>query len=137
MDSLIAFKANLVYCIGIFMITVLRLLYQSPRPFWSDGDISVINASYGLCDFTFANPNDNIFNVFFYYFYTLYMYFVRYTTKPNWCMVYLVSGLNLLAACLLTYADYIFGITYLYQAGITLLYSIAYLLLCINFDMEL
>ena len=40
-DSLIAFKANLVYCVGLFMITCLRLTYQSPRPFWADGEIKV------------------------------------------------------------------------------------------------
>jgi hypothetical protein len=41
-DSLIAFKTTLLYCFGLFIITVLKIFYLSPRPFWVDPSIKVL-----------------------------------------------------------------------------------------------
>lgn len=38
-DSLIAFKSSMVYCFGLYIIVILKLFYESPRPFWNSTDI--------------------------------------------------------------------------------------------------
>jgi hypothetical protein len=38
-DSLIAFKSTLLYCLGSYIMILIKLLYESPRPFWLVKDI--------------------------------------------------------------------------------------------------
>lgn len=38
-DSLIAFKTSMVYCFGLYLIVILKLFYESPRPFWNSAEI--------------------------------------------------------------------------------------------------
>lgn len=54
-DSLIAFKGKILYCFGIYFMAILKLLYQSARPFWIMGEINVMP---GACKFDFAMPSD-------------------------------------------------------------------------------
>ena len=69
-DSLIAFKAQILYSFGLFFILVLKLVYRSPRPFWSDKNISVLG---GDCNFSFSSPSSHLFNIAFYFSYQAYM----------------------------------------------------------------
>jgi hypothetical protein len=71
-DSLIAFKTTLLYCMGQYLIVFLKLVYESPRPFWNDGEIK---AMFELCDIDFASPSQHMFNMSFFWFYVIFMYF--------------------------------------------------------------
>ena len=71
-DSLIAFKTTLLYCLGQYLIVFLKLLYESPRPFWND---SKIEAMFEYCDIDFASPSQHMFNLSFFWPYVIFMYF--------------------------------------------------------------
>lgn len=55
--------------IGLYLIYLLQLLYQIPRPFWSDSDI----VSF-YCDGSFLLPDDFCFSVVFMILYTFFCY---------------------------------------------------------------
>lgn len=40
-DSLISFKTTMCYCVGVYLIVMLQLMYQEPRPYWVNGEIDV------------------------------------------------------------------------------------------------
>ena len=92
-DSLIAFKALLLNCIGLYIISMLKIIYSSPRPYWEDGDIETIESA---CLFDYPSPNNTIYYAFFFYAYLIFMYSVRYTIKVNRVLViglYSILGL--------------------------------------------
>ena len=33
-DSLLAFKTCIIYSVGIYIFTLLKLIHSEPRPFW-------------------------------------------------------------------------------------------------------
>ena len=95
-DSLLALKALLLQSFGIFFITFLKIIYKSPRPYWSDKDIDVMA---DRCEFDYGSPSAHIFNIGFFLNYVVYMYFVKYSDydKVRWPLVYgLYIGLLLL-----------------------------------------
>lgn len=40
-DSYIALKTSFLYFIGLYAAIILKLLHESPRPYWVDKDIDV------------------------------------------------------------------------------------------------
>ena len=105
-DSLIAFKTTLLYSFGLFFIVLMKLIYRSPRPFWSDRDIRVYKET---CNFDFSSPSTHIFNLAFFYGYSIFMYFVKYTDKVNWALVYFLYSLLVIASSLTIFSMYLFG----------------------------
>ena len=75
-DSLIAFKNLLVYCVGVYIVTFLKLAYRSERPYWNQAAVNTINQH---CQMDFANPSSSAFNLVFYCTYNILMYFTKYT----------------------------------------------------------
>ena len=75
-DSLIAFKITFLYCIGIYIMVMLKMMYESPRPFWMSSQIHTYN---GLCMFDFGSPSFHIFNLGFFWVNVIVMYFSKYT----------------------------------------------------------
>ena len=63
-DSLIAFKSTLLLCFGLYIMTFLKIIYQSPRPFWVDGDVQSYNSE---CKFDYASPSTHIFCLIFFW----------------------------------------------------------------------
>jgi len=134
MDSLIAFKAALLCCLGIYVMVLLKLMYESPRPFWMERDII---AYRGHCKFDFGSPSQHVFSLVYFYPYLIFMYFQKYTLRVN---KPLVASLYVLDACLasLTFLGLlVMGQVYLYQIMISILYSFVFLLLTITFDAEI
>ena len=86
-DSLIAFKALLLNCIGLYIISLLKIIYSSPRPYWSDGEIETIDTG---CIFDYPSPSNTIFYALFFYAYLIFMYSVRYTYKVNKTLVFIL-----------------------------------------------
>lgn len=133
-DSLIAFKGNILFCFGVYFMTILKLLYQSARPFWIMGEISV---QPGACKFDFAMPSDQIFSVVFFWNYNLFMYFIRYTEKVNHVLVIMLYSLLGAFTLVLVFGIFVLGQTYIYQSFISMLFSFIFFVLCINFDNEI
>ena len=40
-DSFIAFKTTVLYFSGLWLIILLKMMYESPRPFWVDTRVQV------------------------------------------------------------------------------------------------
>jgi len=121
----------MLYCFGIFLMVLLKLVYESPRPFWTKADIH----TYGdRCDFDFASPNQHMFNTTFFLFYCIFMYFQKYTAIVNKPLIYALYTFTILLTCVMAFALYLFGVMYLYQCFISILYSIMYMILCVNID---
>jgi len=66
--------------------------------------------------------------------YNIYMYFVKYTQKPNYNLVCVLFILSSILAGVVAFSLNLFGNIYLYQIVISIIVSIIYLLLCMNFD---
>jgi hypothetical protein len=133
-DSLIAFKSALMYCLGSYLFVMIKVMYQSPRPFWTS---TAIDTYQGYCMFDFASPSTHIFNVVFFLNYNIFMYFQKYSSVPNKPLVGCLYCLNAIYLILLSYGMHVFGLLYFYQSAISFLFSFLYLVLCIAFDSEI
>ena len=71
-DSLIAFQCTLIYCFGLYSMVLLKLMYESPRPFWMKETIRTYN---NQCDFDYGSPSQHVYNLAFFWVYCIYMYF--------------------------------------------------------------
>ena len=101
-DSLIAFKTTLLYCFGLFFITVLKMFYLSPRPFWVDPSIKVLFQT--ACNFDYGSPSTHIFNLLFFYGYSIFMYFLKYSENIYWPIVYLLYTFLVIFTMMVMYA---------------------------------
>lgn len=75
-----------------------------------------------------------MFNMYFFYGYNIFMYFVQYKEKVNRCHVYSLYALLGCMILIVTFGLYTFGLIFIYQQVISLLYSMAFLLACITWD---
>lgn len=66
-NSFRAIKILIVHNFGLFFCFLLQLLYQTPRPFWSDERIIAL-----ACDGDFMCPNDCSFSFIFIFYYILF-----------------------------------------------------------------
>ena len=113
-DSLLAYKTTLCYCIGSYLMTILKLIYQEPRPYWTHTDIRVPD---GECDFSFGNPTLATFNFIFFFGYSTYMQLYRYVRindrKPwkIWVTVTLIVILEMVIIVMF----WVNGKSFLYQ----------------------
>ena len=101
-DSLIAFKTTLLDCFGLFFITVLKMFYLSPRPFWVDPSIKVLFQS--SCNFDYGSPSTHLFNLLFFYGYSIFMYFLKYSENIYWPIVYLLYTFLVIFTMIVMYA---------------------------------
>lgn len=130
-DSLIAFQCSLIYCIGIYIMVLLKLVYESPRPFWMKETIHTYN---NQCDFDYGSPSQHVFNLAFFWVYCIFMYFQKYTqvvNKPLIGFLYIGTAITLVAQA---FSLWVYGVMYLYQCFVTLLYSLMYFIICVNID---
>jgi len=65
------------------------------------------------------------------------MYFTKYTNNFNRVLVGTLYCVLIIFASLSIMSEFLFGLVYLYQSFISLLYSFTYLVLCLNFDNEI
>lgn len=110
-DSLIAFQCALIYCIGLYSMVLLKLAYESPRPFWMKSNIRTYN---NQCDFDYASPSQHIYNLSFFWVYCIFMYFQKYTqevNKPLVWFLYIGTAITLIAV---TFSLWMYGVMYLY-----------------------
>ena len=110
-DSLIAFKTTLLYCLGQYLMMLLKLLYQSPRPFWMERDIASLGQ---VCLFDFSSPSMHLFNLCFFWLYSIYMYHQKYTEKVNTALVTLLYTVLFVFTGFFIFSSLVMGLTYLY-----------------------
>lgn len=116
-------------------MVLLKLAYQSPRPFWSNFDVQVFKTyKQDNCEFSFVSPSTQMFNLYFFYGYSIFMYFVKYRQTVNWYLVYSLYALLGVVIGVVTFGLYIFGLIYMQQAAISFLYSMVFTLACISYD---
>ena len=133
-DSLNAFKCTMLYCFGLYFMIALKLMYESPRPFWVSGKIK----SYpGLCRFDFSSPSTHLYNLSFFFTYITFMNFYKYTDKVYKPVLFVLLGIIFIYIVGMSIVLHAFGLLYYYQAVMSVLFSLIYLLICINFDAEI
>lgn len=135
-DSLIAYKTTFCYCIGVYLMTILKLVYAEPRPYWTHSEI---NTPANECDLSYGNPSLSTFNLVFFWSYTAYMKLYRYVKveERRSYQIWLAAFMIAIAELILIQTFWIFGITFLYQQLISLLYTIIFITGCVNFDKEI
>lgn len=74
-DSLLGYKTSMVTFFGVFIIAIIKLIYQIPRPFWIFGDVEG-----KACTMDFSGPSDHAFLATFFYSYITLIY-SKYTDK--------------------------------------------------------
>jgi hypothetical protein len=130
-DTLIAFKSTIVYCIGVYLLVILKVIYQSPRPFWTSFEIQ---AYEGYCEFNYASPSISIFNAVFFMNYNIFMYFQKYTPVVYIPVVISLYILSFLYLIVVSTSLHVFGLLYYYQIVVSALFSFVYLIICIRLD---
>ena len=130
-DSFIAFKTTVLYFFGLWMIILLKMMYESPRPFWVDIRVQVFK---GQCSFDYASPSTHLYNLWFFYGYSIFMYLYKYTADINYCLLYSAYTVLAVMIILTSFGMYVFGILFIYQSIVSILYSLTFNILCINFD---
>lgn len=75
-----------------------------------------------------------MFSLCFFWTYTIFMYFQKYTVEPNWVLVVVLYSILVMITALTIYGTFLFGIDYLYQSAVSLLYSMTFLIIVVNFD---
>ena len=133
-DSLIAFKGIFLYCLGIYCMMFIKVMYQSPRPFWVTTEIS---SNSDHCTLSYASPSIHGFNTMFYLPYIIYMHLWKYNLNPNKLILAIVSLALVVYNILLILAMLLFGQIYIYQVFTTLVYCLIYHGICIIFDNEI
>lgn len=124
----------MLYCIGIYIMLLLKNQYQSPRPFWVDGDIDSFK---GMCEFDFVAPSSHVFTIVFYWQYNILMYFTKYiptNQKINWTLVICLEVLLVVVSISNLFMGYLFGLMYIYQMVTSILWSFTFLVFCLIFD---
>ena len=135
-DSLLAFKSGLVYCVGIYVVMILKFLHQEPRPFWVTSDVEPIGSH---CNLAYASPSVHMFNVVFFQNYIVYQYlwkFIGTEKKSSFRMVFLIL-MSAIWTCLCTLVLLFYANSYIYQSLLSSLYSAIILTLAISFDKEI
>lgn len=59
-DAIIGLKCLFVHCISLYILTLLEMVYQGPRPFWVSDNITAF-----FCDNSYTNPSVLTFGFFF------------------------------------------------------------------------
>lgn len=132
-DSLISYKTTMCYCIGVYLITMLQLLYTEPRPFWVNENINLPN---GYCPISYAMPDQGTFNIIFFLSYTVFMQLYKYKRpdqRKPWqyrICFFLIIAFEIVYIVIHAF----FGLNFMYQQFFSLLYTVIFLTVCINFD---
>lgn len=133
-DSLLAFKGALVYSVGVYIVMMMKLIMQDPRPYWQEQTIR-LTAEY--CDLAYAHPSTYVFNSVFFWSYTIYMRFWKFSPTQSklaisllYVVLFVCFGVQVLAMAL-------FGLLYPHQAFLTAFYSVIYLIAVVSFDQEI
>lgn len=128
-DPLLGFKTALVTFFGGFTITMLKIIYKIPRPYWIDSGIQG-----KLCDLDYSGPSDHAFWICFFYTYVTIIFFERYIEKPRHTLTIVLIGmiafLWLLTSLILSY----FGSTFLIESMIGGTFGFLYTLALLYFD---
>jgi len=110
-DSLLAYKSTILTCFGLFILSLLNILFKDPRPFWTSDLISE-NAH---CFFDFGSPDTELFILTFFYSYIIIMY--RFKFAPEYQSTALTAFLiSLLLLCIAGayFSGVVNGVTYIY-----------------------
>jgi hypothetical protein len=131
-DSLIAFKSALLTCYGLFILTILKMLYKDARPYWIDGEISATE-----CFFDFSGPSYQMFLLSFFYNYLIIMYCMKYTERPKKVLGRVLLVLVFLFAAVDFFSGLYTGQVYIYSNIAGGIYGLIFLVIAMNFDLEI
>lgn len=132
-DSLLAFKTAIITSMGYYILTVLKLAYKDPRPFWLDQKIHGYR-----CRFDFGGPSYHLYTLTTFWAYNIIMYRLKYAEPPvNKRLAYAMFGAVFIFGLWVVIAGLHQGTAYLYQEFLGLLYGSIFLVLTLNFDKEI
>lgn len=128
-DPLLGFKVALVTFMGCFMITILKLFYKIPRPYWIDSGIQGKK-----CDLDFSGPSDHSFMITFFYTYITIIFFERYIEVPMHRLSIFFISLTVILWVLSTFALSYLGSTYIIESIVGGIYGFMFTLCMLYFD---
>jgi hypothetical protein len=130
-DPVLGFKSAITLYIGAFVISMIKLFYKVPRPFWISDKVKGIE---WLMDF--SGPSDNQFFMVFFYSYNIIIYLILYSEKRYTKLAALMLSLNsfvvVIAALCLNYLGTVFYL----ESIIGAVYGIIYTAIWLNLDSE-
>ena len=112
-DSLISYKTTMCYCVGVYLITMLKLMYTEPRPFWVNETIDVPRS---YCPIGYAMPSLGTFNIVFFMSYTAFMQLYKYKrpeARKSWQIYSALLGIGAFEVLYITFMAF-FGLTFFY-----------------------
>lgn len=131
-DPVLGFKSALTLYAGAFIITILKMFYKVPRPFWIDSEIKGKE-----CLMDFSGPSEIQFFMTYFYSYNIIMFFIMYAEKPNKTFAAIcLSGNAFLVVIAALWLNYL-GVTFYLESLTGSVYGILYCALCITFDSEI
>lgn len=131
-DPVLGFKSAFTLYIASFLISILKLFYKVPRPYWVDEKV------HGKeCLMDFSGPSDNEFFMTFFYSYNIIMFLVLYSEKSHKRLAAACLSINafmvVIAALCLNYL----GTGFYLESIIGVVYGILYTALCLTLDTEI
>ena len=133
-DSLLAFKGALVYSLGVYIVMMMKLIMQDPRPYWVETKIKLTGSH---CDLSYAHPSIYVFNSVFFWSYTIYMRFWKFNATQSKFVITILSLMLFACFGMQVFAMALFGLVYPHQSLLTAFYSIMYLVFVVSFDQEI
>ena len=130
-DSFIAFKSTMLYFSGLWLMILLKQMYQSPRPFWVDPKVKVL---VDECKTNYGSPSSHLYNLWFFYGYCIHMYLYKYRAEVNYKLLYSALAILAVLIIILLFSLFVQGTLFIYQSIISILFSVSFNILCINFD---
>jgi hypothetical protein len=77
-DAILATKTAMVTFAGLYFMTMVKMFYKEPRPYWKDDNIKAFE-----CMNDYNGPSDNMFVMTFVYSYINLLYLRKYARKQN------------------------------------------------------
>lgn len=131
-DPVLGFKSAVTLYVGAFLISVLKLFYKVPRPYWVEEDVKGKE-----CLMDFSGPSDNQFFMVFFYSYNIIIFFILYSERKHSMLAALLLSTNafmvVIAALCLNYL----GTAFYLQSITGVVYGVLYTALCLTLDSEI
>ena len=131
-DPVLGFKSALTLYVGAFVISILKLIYKVPRPYWIDNRVDGKE-----CLMDFSGPSNIIFFLTYFYSYNIIIFFIIYADKSYFTFAGIMLSMNAFMVVIASLCLNYLGVTFYLESIIGAVYGMIYCSICIMFDNEI
>lgn len=129
---MLGFKSAITLYAGSFFISVVKLFYKVPRPYWIDGKIDGKE-----CLMDFSGPSDNQFFMVFFYSYNIVIFLILYSEKSHTMFAALLLSVNAFAVVIAALCLNYLGTCFYLESITGVIYGLIFSSVCLALDSEI